>query len=67
MSSVQKIAVIGAGVCGATVAFRLQEQFGSSVSITIFAEELSPNTTGDIAAGLWSPYNLGNTPAERGA
>lgn len=67
MSSVQKIAVIGAGVCGATVAFRLQEQFGSSVSITILAEELSPNTTGDIAAGLWSPYTLGNTPAERGA
>lgn len=46
MSSVQKIAIIGAGVCGATVAFRLQEQFGNSVSITIFSEEFSPNTTG---------------------
>lgn len=46
MSSVRKIAIIGAGVCGATVAFRLQEQFGNSVSITIFSDEFSPNTTG---------------------
>lgn len=67
MSSVPKIAIIGAGVCGATVAFRLQEQFGNSVSITIFTEKLSPNTTGDVSAGLWSPYNLGDTPADRGA
>lgn len=86
MSSAYKIAIIGAGVCGATVAFRLQEQFGNSVSITIFSEEFSPNTTGiyihvnnwyqfqiqifkilgDISAGLWSQYNLGNTPVERG-
>lgn len=103
MSSVRKIAIIGAGVCGATVAFRLQEQFGNSVSITIFSEEFSPNTTGtyngehrplemteylnkfinkfinsftnlnnkkkyfvgDISAGLWSQYNLGDTPVER--
>lgn len=67
MSSVPKIAIIGAGVCGATVAFRLQEQFGQSVSITIFYDAISPNTTGDIAAGLWSPYNLGNTSPERAA
>lgn len=56
MSSVQKVAIIGAGVCGATVAYRLQEQFGDSISITIFSEEFSPNTTGDISAGLWSVY-----------
>lgn len=49
MSAKPKIAVIGAGVCGATVAFRLQEQFGDSVSISIFSEEFSPNTTGDVA------------------
>ena len=53
------------GVCGTTVAFRLQEQFGNSVSITIFSDEFSPNTTGDVSAGLWSQYNLGDTPTER--
>lgn len=62
-----KIAIIGAGVCGATVAYRLQEQFGNSISITIFSDEFSPNTTGDVSAGLWGPYNLGNTPVERAA
>lgn len=67
MSSVPKIAVIGAGVCGTTAAYRLQEQFGKSVSITIFAEELSPNTTGDISAGLWTPSDLTNTPPIRAA
>lgn len=67
MSSVQKIAIVGGGVCGATVAYRLQEEFGDSISVTIFSEELSPNTTGDVSAGLWSQYNLGNTPVERGA
>lgn len=67
MNSVPKIAIIGAGVCGATVAYRLQEQFGNSVAITIFSEELSPNTTGDISAGLWTPSDLSNTPVERAA
>lgn len=67
MSLVQNIAIVGAGVCGATVAYRLKEQFGNSVSITIFSEEFSPNTTGDVSAGLWSQYNLGDTPVERGS
>lgn len=56
---------IGAGVSGATVAYRLQEQFGDSVSITIFSDELSPHTTSDIAAGLWSQAHLDKTPVER--
>lgn len=43
------VAIIGAGVCGATVAFRLQEQFGNSISVTIFSDEFSPNTTSDVA------------------
>lgn len=55
------IAIIGAGVIGATTAIRLQELFGNRVSITIFSEEISPNTTGDVSAGLWGPYQLGNT------
>lgn len=46
-----KIAIIGAGVCGTTTATRLQEQFGKSVSITIFSDKFSPDTTGDVSAG----------------
>lgn len=66
MNSVRKqIAIIGAGVIGTTTAARLQEQFGDDVSITIFSEEFSPNTTGDIAAGLWGPYCSGDTPADQ--
>lgn len=61
-----QIAIIGAGVIGTTTALRLQECLsGDLVSITIFSEEFSPNTTGDVSAGLWGPFILGNTPAEK--
>lgn len=65
MNLVKQIAIIGAGVIGTTTAGRLQEQFGNDVSITIFSEELSPNTTGDIAAGLWGPHCLSDTPTDK--
>lgn len=65
MSSVMKIAIIGAGVVGTATAFRLQEQFGNSVSITIFSDEFSPHTTGDVSAGLWGPFLLSDTPPEK--
>lgn len=65
MSSVKQVAIIGAGVIGATTALRLQEQFGNAVSITIFSDEFSPNTTSDISAGLWGPYSTSDTPTEK--
>lgn len=65
MNSRKRIAIIGAGVCGATAAFRLQEQFGDSVTITIFADQFAPNTTGDVSAGLWGPVYLCDTPREK--
>lgn len=65
MSSVKQIAIIGAGVIGTTTAYRIQEQFGNSISVTIFSDELSPNTTGDVSAGLWGPYLLNDTPQEK--
>lgn len=57
-----KVAVIGAGVIGLGSAVAVAEHFGNNVDITLFAEEVSPNTTGDGSAGLWSPYILGDTP-----
>lgn len=58
------VAVIGAGVVGLTTAVELQKQYGSTVNVTIFAEKLTPETTGDVSAGLWLPYILQNTPEE---
>lgn len=65
MRSVKKIAIIGAGVIGTTTAFRLQQQFGPSISVTIFSDAFSPNTTGDVSAGLWGPYLLNDTSQEK--
>lgn len=63
-ANMSKIAVIGAGVIGLTTAVAIQERFDSSVSVTIFTENVSPNTTGDISAGLWTPYLMKETPQE---
>lgn len=65
MSSVIKIAIIGAGVVGTTTAIRLQELFGKRISLTLYSEEFSPKTTGDVSAGLWGPYILGDTPQDK--
>lgn len=59
------VAVIGAGVIGLTTAVKIQERFGTTVSVTIFTENVSPNTTGDISAGLWTPYLMQDTPEEK--
>nr|CAH0098111.1 unnamed protein product [Daphnia galeata] len=58
---VVKVAVIGAGVIGLSVATVLQEKF-PNLSITLFADKFSPGTTSDGAAGLWMPFLLGDTP-----
>lgn len=60
-----QIAVIGAGIIGLTTAVEIQEKFRSTISVTIFAENVSPNTTGDVSAGLWTPYLMKNTPEEK--
>lgn len=65
LANMSKIAVIGAGVVGLTTAVAVQEKFGSSVSVTIFTENVSPNTTGDVSAGLWTPYITKDTPKEK--
>ena len=57
-----RVAVVGAGVIGLTTAVAIKETFPNA-DVTIFADEFSPNTTGDGSAGLWSPYLTGNTDA----
>lgn len=58
-----RIAIIGGGVIGLTTAIQIQKEI-SDVYITLFTEKLSPYTTGDVSAGLWTPYLLENTPLE---
>ncbi len=48
-----KTAVIGAGVIGLTTAIRLLE---AGHSVTIFAREITPNTTSDVAGAFWHGY-----------
>jgi glycine/D-amino acid oxidase-like deaminating enzyme len=47
------VAVLGAGALGLATARLLQRR---GVEVTIYAKDLPPQTTSNIAAGQWSPY-----------
>jgi glycine/D-amino acid oxidase-like deaminating enzyme len=49
------VAVLGAGVVGLSTA-RLLQEFGFAV--TIYAKDLPPNTTSNVAGGWWYPVTL---------
>lgn len=59
-----KIAVIGCGAIGLTSALEIQKKLGNIAKVTIFADKFSPDTTSDIAAGLWEPYLCGDHTTE---
>ena len=48
-------AVLGAGAVGLATARMLQER---GVHVTIYARDVPPNTTSDVAGALWSPVTL---------
>jgi len=52
--------VVGCGVSGLTCGIRLLEK---DFPVTIFARELPPYTTSDVAAAVWYPYRA--NPIER--
>lgn len=56
-----KIAVVGAGIIGLSSAICIQRGCPGA-EITLITEKLSPFITSDIAAGVWLPYLLGDTP-----
>lgn len=62
---IKNIVIIGAGVIGATCAVKLIENLGSNATITIVSDQFSPNTTGNVSAGLWGPFLLNDTPEEK--
>jgi glycine/D-amino acid oxidase-like deaminating enzyme len=47
------VAVLGAGAVGLATARLLQRR---GVEVTIYAKDLPPQTTSNVAAGQWSPY-----------
>jgi|SRR5688572_1900416 D-amino-acid oxidase len=49
------VAVLGAGAVGLATARLFQER---GVGVTIYARELPPHTTSDVAGALWSPVTL---------
>ncbi len=51
----KRAAVLGCGVMGLSTA-RLLQQRGWQV--TIYAKDLPPNTTSDVAGGLWAPTSV---------
>jgi len=58
-----KVAVIGAGVIGLSTAYILKSE-NPSIDVQILTKSTSPNTCTDVAAGLWEPFVMRNTPAE---
>ena len=55
----RRFAVIGCGVNGLSTALMLQRRYSDgSGNVTIYARDLPPETTSNIAAGYWSPVSL---------
>jgi D-amino-acid oxidase len=53
----RECAVIGCGVIGLTTAVVLQRR---GFRVTIYARDLPPRTTSNVAAGLWLPESVGD-------
>src|SRR5687768_2499645 len=55
----RRFAVLGCGVNGLSTALLLQRRFQDGPgTVTIYAKDLPPETTSNIAAGFWSPVSL---------
>lgn len=54
----KRIAVIGAGTVGLSVALQLSEKYGHQLDVTIIAAEFLQQTTSYGSGGLWEPYQI---------
>lgn len=48
---------------GISAALAILEEI-PSCSVTVIAENFSPNTTGDVAGGMWGPFSTADTPSD---
>jgi D-amino-acid oxidase len=53
------VAILGCGVIGLTTARLLQDR---GFTVTIYARELPPDTTSNIAGAMWGPVSVVDTP-----
>jgi glycine/D-amino acid oxidase-like deaminating enzyme len=51
----RKVGVLGSGVIGLATARLLQDH---GFEVTIYTRDLPPNTTSNIAGGLWAPFTI---------
>ena len=59
----RRFAVIGCGVSGLSVARLLQQRYQDGPgTVTIYAKDLPPNTTSNIAGAWWSPTSVFEAP-----
>jgi len=54
----RKVAVLGSGAVGLATARLLQDH---GFEVTIYTRDLPPNTTSNIAGGLWAPYTIADS------
>jgi len=57
----KRVAIVGAGTVGLSVALRAAEFAGHSIDITIIANEFLSQTTSYGSGGLWEPYQIAGT------
>ncbi len=58
-----RFAVLGCGVSGLTTALLLQRQYQNGPgTVTIYAKDLPPNTTSNVAGAWWSPTSVYEEP-----
>lgn len=59
-----RFAVLGCGVSGLSTARLLQQRFqGATTTITIYAKNLPPETTSNVAGAFWSPTSVYDAPS----
>ena len=70
-SSPIRVLILGGGINGLSCANFIQERWSSdertynkTLSVTILTEYMTPHTTGDIAAGMWTPSLIDDTDHE---
>lgn len=63
-TAMRRFAVLGSGVNGLSTARMLQRRYGNAGAVvTIYAKDLPPNTTSNIAGGFWAPTSVFNEAA----